>query len=79
MLREDKMKLLTPEETEALLQALTPVESDVLRQVRVEGDLCGYHFTDEEAKIASRLVRRGLVSSEKRCGCDRRHYYGACG
>lgn len=69
------MPLLTPDETEAALARLTDEERAVRRMVLAEGTLCGHQLSDAERKIATRLVRRGLLSSERRGDCEKRHYF----
>jgi hypothetical protein len=67
--------LLSADETQAALLKLTDAERAVLNFVRNEGDLCAHQLSDAERKIATRLVRRGLLNSESGSGCDQRHYH----
>lgn len=54
---------------------LTNSEREVLDRVRTEGTMCAHQLTDAERRIATRLVRRGLLNSEHRSGCTAVHYY----
>ena len=60
-------------------QIKTAAEIALVAFVEGEGFVCGWTFTEAQQRIASRLVRRGVLSSRRGihidgCRCGRRDY-----
>ncbi len=53
---------------------LSESERALYNEVSREGSVCGWNFSDEEGKVATRLVRRGYLYSWACSGCEKRHY-----